>query len=134
MTTLTHEEINQIINNAKPNVKTVCDCLYNKSAEVAGGGNEHFKAILDDVFDALLDGEIELLYNQFNAYFMHEGGCMTPLQINDYMNICEEINSKYFIVLPARGSNKLLTASIRILVHNSVQQAFVEQLAKYVGK
>ena len=134
MTTLTHEEINQIIDDTKPNVKTVCDRLYNKSAEVAGGGNEHFKAILDDVFDALLDGEIELLYNQFNAYFMHEGGCMTPLQINDYMNICEEINSKYFIVLPARGSNKLLTASIRILVHNSVQQAFVEQLAKYVGK
>ena len=128
MTTLTHDEINNIIDLAKPHAKVVCDRIYNR---VKGqiGGNETFKTTLDNSFDIICNIQIEYFKKEFDAFFTDEDDSITVVEIADFL-------SKYeCFMLEYREKSKPLDINDTIVdtIDKSVAQAFTEKLAEYLN-
>lgn len=129
MKALTHEEINNIIDQAECHAKAVCDHIYNKATKEIGS-NDYFKTILDNTFDELCKIEIRYMKECFDTYFELGSIEMSVKDIHEYLHALGYMHNTRLV--PARGSGNTLKAAIIDTVNNSIKQAFVEKLAEYL--
>lgn len=131
MTQLTHDEINRIIDSAKPHAKIVCDRIYNKTAEQIGG-NITFKALLDEsLFDQICEIEIKSIKDCFNMYFRKNTN-ISVVEIKELLDARKYIKNNACSIAQCGSGNKL-TKIVVDSIDISVGYAFVEKLADYIG-
>lgn len=130
MKELTHEEINKIIDSIKPHAKTICDRIYNEAINNEIEGKEQFKSLIDKVFDDVSQITIDGIKDNFDEYFKYNKfPTMTIQEIQAYFITCEGIRKE----IKSAVRDKMLTKTIIMLIDKSVQQAFAEKLAEYIG-
>ena len=66
---ISHNKINEIIDDAQPYAKIVCDKLSSKVTDDIGR-NDYFMNILDKSFDIICESEIEHLKDIFDVYLL----------------------------------------------------------------
>ena len=131
MAVLTQEQINKIIDSSKDHAKTVCDRIYNKTAEEIGG-NEQFKTILDNVFDQVADLEIQGLKNWFGDYLTAHKS--TEINTQEITTLTFERKKVMHIMNNAnRGNGKIFTTAAFTVINEAVLLGFTEKLAEYLN-
>lgn len=68
----------------------------------------------------------------FSAYFINTTH-INIIEIIDYFHLCKCIRDEAFVVLP-RGDDKELIAAIKKYMEGTLEQAFLEKLAEYIGE
>ena len=134
-TTLTLDELNQIIDSIEPYAKIVCDRTYEKAIESIGK-NDHFKALLDDLFEKISKSQIKLMKMEMSILFstLEPGSSLALESIKEYTNKCMEQQTQKLTpdVCGGRFNGKSATAAIYTIV-SACRTAFVEKLAEYLG-
>lgn len=130
MTTLTRDQINEIINLTRSHAKVVYDRMYDKITKEIGA-NDKFKIIIDKIFDDVAEIRLETLNNYFNNYFIISGSTIIGIdKIKEYFDVCNDTDC---IVQTARGAGNTFSNAVVITINQSVNQAFIEKIAEYIN-
>ena len=133
-TALTLEEINQVIDSIESNAKIVCDRTYEK-ATTSVGKNDHFKELIDDLFEKISDTQIKLMKLEMRALFsnLEPGSSLTLESIKQYTEKCTEQQKQK--LTPSTGGRSYGKSAIvaTYTIVSACRVAFVEKLAEYLG-
>lgn len=130
MKTLTREQINEIIDLSIPKAKGICDNMYDEAVKTVGD-NEHFKNLLDKSFDSNHMISVKTLRDNFNNYFDTFGDSIRIEDIYTFMKNIEDKRNSTFVLF-SRQNGKMIR-SMSILIDKSVELAFTNTLAEYMG-
>jgi hypothetical protein len=134
-TALTLEEINQVIDSIESHAKVVCDRTYEKATESVGK-NDHFKELIDDLFEKISKSQIKLMKTEMSILFstLEPGSSLTLESIKEYTSKCIEQQTQKMSpsVYGGRFNGKSAIVATYTIV-SACRTAFVEKLAEYLG-
>lgn len=131
---LTLIEINQIIDDAEKYAKTECDNAYEQAASLYSK-REHFKELIDDLFDKTSKAQINLMRAEMDNLFSHYATSSAPANyIADYIMACrenQELKMSNGFKMGGRSSGKTSEIAILIIV-SACRSAFAKKFAEYI--
>ena len=133
-TMITFEEVDQVIDATENYAKTQCDLIYEKAANIYGK-IDHFKELLDDLFDSVSKNQIKLMRAEIRSLFSHYSTESIPvMNVAEYAKSCrenQEIKMSNGFKMGGRSYGKTSETATFIIV-SACRAAFMQKLAEYI--